>query len=280
VGTWIILANEGERIARAATLDSAERMMVLSHPLKFAAHFLRSGEKGRAEAAFFRMKANQMAEIYQAVFSRLAREYAATIVAGSIVLPAPQISSRGLILNDGPLQNVSIVFQPDGTPAPNIIRKAFPTSKELPFTTPGLPKDLPTFETPAGRLGVLICADSWYPEAYRPFKEQKIDLLAVPSYDVFGIQRWNEPWPGYDGWQAPADVDSSDVMRITEAQAWEKYSLAGRLRSSGAVYGMNIFMRGRLWDQDLGGRPATLVRELKVFVEEQTQSAAILNLWI
>lgn len=280
IGTWIILANESEKIFRAPTLTAAERMMVLHHPLKFITYFPKSPEKGRAEAAFFRMKASQMAAIYQDVFSRLARAYAVTIVAGSIVLPAPQISGRGLTLNEGPLYNVGMVFRPDGTPAPGVIHKVFPTSKELPFTTPGSPADLPAFETPAGRLGVLICADSWFPEAYVPLREQKIDLLVVPSYDVFGTQRWNGPWLGYDGWQSPGDVDTDDVMKITEAQAWEKYSLAGRIGSSGAKYGMNIFMRGKLWDQDLGGRPATLVRETDIYVEEQTQQASILNVWI
>jgi hypothetical protein len=43
---------------------------------------------------------------------------------------------------------------------------------------------------------------------------------------------------------------------------------------------MNIFLRGKLWDQDFGGWPATLVSEDDVFVEQQTQKAAILSLWL
>lgn len=27
--------------------------------------------------------------------------------------------------------------------------------------------DIPVFDTPVGKLGVLVCADSWYPEAYK-----------------------------------------------------------------------------------------------------------------
>ena len=280
IGTWIVLANEGEKIFRAATLTEAERMMVLHHPLKFFVYFLKSAEKGRAQAAFFRMKANQMTAIYQDVFSRLAREYAVTMIAGSIVLPAPQIANQGLILNEGPLRNVSVIYQPDGSPASSLIYKAFPTAKELLFTTPGSASDIPSFKTHAGRLGVLVCADSWYPQAYIPLQEQGIDLLAVPSYDIFGMQKWKKHWQGYDGWQAPADINKGDVKNITEAQAWEKYALAGRIRSSGARYGMNVFLRGQLWDQDLGGWPATLVREAEIFVEEQTRNSAILNLWL
>jgi len=280
IGTWLVLAGEGEKISQAASLDAAERAMVFRHPLKFIAYFFKSTERGRAEAAFFRMEANQMAEIYHDVFSGLARDYAITIIAGSIVLPAPRISNRRLILSDGPLRNSSVIYQPNGEPHPRLICKAFPTSKELPFTAPASADDIASFDTPAGRLGALICADSWFPQAYVPLKEQRIDLLAVPSYDVNGTYRWNQPWLGYDGWQAPADVDVNDIKEITLAQAWNKYSLAGRIRSSGAGRGMNIFLRGKLWDQDLGGWPATLVRDEEVFVEKQTEKAALLCLWL
>ncbi|HUG34786.1 MAG TPA: nitrilase-related carbon-nitrogen hydrolase, partial [Anaerolineales bacterium] len=280
IGTWLALAGEGDQIFRALTINAAERAMVLSNPLRFIANLLASREKGRAEAAFFRMKANQMVEIYQDVFSRLAQEYAVTIVAGSIVLPPLQISGRQLILTGGSLHNTCIVYQPDGMPYPKPILKNFPTAKELTFIAPAQVLDIPAFDTPAGRLGVLICADSWFPQAYVPLKEQGIDLLAVPSYGGFAVQTWDQPWPGYDGWGAPADVDLHDIKTITEGQAWNKYSLAGRIRSSGATHGMNVFLRGKLWDQDSGGWPATLVRDGVVFVEEQTQKAALLSLWL
>lgn len=280
VGSWLVLAEEGEKIFQVSTFNAAERTMVLSHPLRFIANWLAAREKGRAEAAFFRMKANQMAKIYQDVFSQLAREYAVTIIAGSIVLPALQTSGGRLILTDGPLHNTSVVYQPDGKPYPRPISKVFPTAQELPFISPAQVNDLPSFDTPAGRLGVLVCADSWFPQAYGPLKEQGIDLLAVPSFGAFATHTWNQPWLGYDGWPAPTDVDLNDITELTEGQAWNKYSLAGRIQSSGATYGMNVFLRGKLWDQDSGGWPATLVRDGDIFVEEQTQKAAILNLWL
>lgn len=280
IGTWLILIHEGRRILEAPTIATAERGLVLSHLLKFGIQFLKSTESGRAEAALFRMKAVQMAEIYQAVFSQLARQYSVTIIAGSIVLPEPQISGQNLILKEGFLRNASIVCKPDGTLYPCPIYKAFPTSGELSFLAPASVNDIPSFETPAGRLGVLICADSWMPQAYARLSGQGIEILAVPSYEIVGRQSWNQPWPGYDGWQAPADVDINDIKNITEGQAWQKYSLWGRIRTSGAKYGMNVFLRGKFWDQDLGGQPATLVREDEVFIEELTQQAAMLNLWL
>jgi predicted amidohydrolase len=43
-------------------------------------------------------------------------------------------------------------------------------------------EQLPVYETRAGRLGVLVCADSWYPAPYQYLKEQGVELLAVPSF--------------------------------------------------------------------------------------------------
>lgn len=277
VGTWLILLHESRKIFEAPTMAIAQRTLVLRHLLEFSIRFLGSKEKGRAEAALFRLKAHQMGESYQAVFSQLARQYAVTIITGSIILPEPQISNQNLVLNKGPLRNASMVCKPDGTFHPHLIYKAFPTSQELSFIAPASTSDIPSFETPAGRLGVLICADSWFPQAYAQLHEQGIEILAVPSYEILS---WNRLWPGYDGWQAPTDVDVNDLNEITEGQAWQKYSMAGRIRTSGAGYGMNIFLRGKLWDQDLGGKPATLIRDNEVFIEESTRQAAMLNLWL
>lgn len=280
IGSWLVLAEESKKIFQVATLTAAERTMILSHPLRFVVNWLTAKEKGRAEAAFFRMKANQMVEIYHDVFSQLAREYVVTMVAGSIVLPALQISGQQLSLTEGPLYNTSVVYQPDGMPYPRPISKVFPTREELHFIAPAPVKDIPSFDTPAGRLGVLVCADSWFPQAYVRLKEQNIDLLAVPSFGAFEERTWNHSWFGYSGWPPPIDVDLKDVQRLTEGQAWNKYSLAGRIRSSGATCGINVFLRGRLWDQDSGSWPATLVRNGEAFVEEQTRKAAMLSLWL
>ena len=280
VGSWLVLAEENKKIYQAVTFNAAAQVLILNNFWKFIKTFLASKEKNKTNAAFFQMKAKQMAEIYHDVFSRLAKEFAATIVAGSIILPAPHISNGGLTLSEGPLYNVSIVYQPNGEPYPQPILKAFPTSEELTFMSYVSANDIPSFDTLAGRLGVLICADSWFPQAYASLKEQEIELVAVPSFGGISTSTWNDPWNGYNGWTSPPDVDAKDVKKLTEGQAWIKYALVGRIHSSGARYGVNVFLRGKMWDQNAGGWPATLVRDGEIFVEEQTDKAAILNLWI
>jgi hypothetical protein len=219
-----------------------------------------------------------VAHIYHSAFSRLARTYAVTVVAGSIVLPAPQVREGEVVAGDGPLRSVSAIYRPDGQAHARLVCKAFPTTVELPFVTPARPAAWPSFETPAGRLGVLICADSWYPEPYTFLKSQEVELLAVPSYlTERGI--WDRPWRGYDGGAMPEDVDPGDAGRLTEGQAWRKYALAGRMAQAGARAGLNVFLSGSLWD--LGAEGASMMAAAGTTpVEAQGGRAALLNLWL
>ena len=256
IGTWLVSAGEGERVYRAETIARAMQALVLSHPLRFAGALPRSRSKDVVKGALFRMQAVRMAEIYHAVFSGLARKHRVTIVAGSIVLPSPEVKSGRLVVGRGALHNVSVVYGPNGLAYEDVVRKVFPIQAELPFTAPGSVSELPVFDTPAGRLGVLICADSWYPAPYETIVERRAEIVAVPSYLAPGGV-WEQPWRGHDGAPAPVDVDARDVGRIAEGSAWLKYALAGRLAGARIEHGINVFLHGDLWD--LGSDGHTIV---------------------
>jgi len=278
IGTWLVVAGEGEKVWGAPAIRAAIQAMLLSHPLRFARAYLASREKDRVVASIFRLKAPAMAGAYHAVFARLAREYRVTMVAGSIVLPSPGVENGVVVAGKGPLYNSAAVYRPDGLAQARLVRKAFPIRAEQSFTAAAPVAELPVFDTPAGRLGVLICADSWYPEPYACLAAQGVELIAVPS-DGVTPQKWAGPWAGYDGWPAPADVDTRDVGVLSEAQAWRKYALAGRMASAGACCGINVFLRGELWDLDAHAGCATLVEGSTVY-EAQGGGGAVLNLWL
>jgi len=163
---------------------------------------------------------------------------------------------------------------------PTILRKAFPTSEELPFTTPAPVDDIPAFDTKAGRLGVLICADSWFPDAYARLKNLNVDFMLVPSFEIGSLGSWNQPWQGYNGWPAPADVNPQDVGKLTEGEAWFKYALAGRIAEAGAQHGVNVFLRGALWDQKFDGGRTTVIGDRQVMKETASEGASLNNLWL
>lgn len=245
-GTWLVAAGAPRATFTAGTTGTAMGWLILANPLSFASAWLGSGEEDRLAAAIFRMRAERMARDYQAVFSALASEYHVTLVAGSIVLPEPFIEAGQLMPGDGPLYNTSAVFHPDGQIDAQLVRKSHPIPSEAGFTTPWPAERLPVFDTPSGRLAVMVCADSWHPDLYASARAGGAQIIAVPAF-LQPSNVWDEPWGGYTtGW--PEDADRADAGGLTEGEAWQRYALAGRLDSAGAGFGMTAYLRGNLWD--------------------------------
>lgn len=282
LGTWLVTTGGPDAVRDAQRLSDAMRALALRQPFRLLREFLRSSEQDRLTAALLRLNADAVAHRYTVLFSQLARDYQVTMVAGSVLLPEPRVQDGRVTAGRGPLANVSAVFRPDGTAYPDLVRKAHPVGTELAFLAPGHVRDLPVFQTRAGRLGVLICADSWYPETYAHLRSKSVELLAVPSH-VGKPGAWESPWLGYSGMvqadNMPQDVDLADVGRLTERQAWRAYALAGRIAQSGASAGINVFLGGKLWDLGAEGQSmAVLDGQSPVEVERDTP--ALLNLWL
>ena len=278
-GTWLVLADEPESVFQTDKLAVAEQRLVLRHILGFLRQLLTAEEKGKLEAAVFRLKAETMAKAYDDVLSHTAKNYRVTMIGGSTVLPAPQVRGGRLVAGKGPLYGVTPIYGPDGCAYSDLVLKVYPTTEELPFMTPAAAKGLPAFDTPAGKLGILICADSWFPDCYKRLKELSVDLIAIPSNGGDPLV-WDQPWEGYSGWPTPSDVDVSDVKKLTEGEAWRKYALAGRIGLTKALHGSNIFIRGQLLDMAGGGGRTTVVKNGEVLRDKTMAGASLVNLWL
>ncbi|MEQ8416663.1 MAG: nitrilase-related carbon-nitrogen hydrolase [Imperialibacter sp.] len=277
IGTWLVAINEKASVYTAETTEDALSTAAFSHPISFLANYFASDAKGRATAALFSLKAVEMAEAYQHVFSRLAAEYRATVVAGSIVLPSPSVEAGVLQVGNGPLFNVSATFDATGMLAGPLTVKNFLTSEEKAFTVAGNSGQLPIVGTPAGNVATLICADSWYDDVYRVIADMNVDFVVVPSY-LAGENVWKQPWKGYNGAQPPANVSPDDIGTLTEGQAWQKYGMLGRAPEFGIQTGLNIFLRGQLWDLGTDGNPLVLSEGKPEMIEIPADGAAIVNL--
>jgi predicted amidohydrolase len=246
-GVWLVALDQSDAVIDADTADDALTLAVLSDPAAWADASADAPADDATTYGVFAMHAERAAQVYQDVLGGLAAEFGVTLVGGSVLLPEPAVvDGRIAVAAHGPLRNASFAFGPDGALLGPPTVKAFPTADELPFVTPGDPADLPVYDTPAGRLGVLVCADSWFPDAYAALAG-RVDLVAVPVFGA-GDASWSAPWKGYSGWSAPEDVDPGDIGALTEGEAWSAYSLPTRLPESGASAGIAVPLRGELWD--------------------------------
>ena len=278
IGTWQVAAGEKPQVFAAETVDEAMLWLALNHPLDLLGALVASQGSDRLSDALFRMKAEQMANDYQSLFGGLAESFGVTLVAGSIVLPEPEVVDGILRTGPGPLYNVSLVFGADGAPLGQPQRKAFPIPDETGFTAAAPSAALQVIDTPAGRLGVLICADSWYPDSYQPLAKAQVELVAVPAF-LTGNQHWQKPWGGYTTFAGTPKDAATAAGSISEGEAWQRHSLPARLASTPARAGLTVFMRGQLWNLGSDGRSMLALPDQHLLAPDQP-GTQLVNLWL
>ncbi|WP_392890411.1 carbon-nitrogen hydrolase family protein [Pseudomonas migulae] len=277
VGTWLMVSGEKDELYQANTIKEAMNWLAVSNPVKFIRALISAKGDNRLDDAHLRMKAKGMAKDYQALFGGLAKEFHVTLVAGSIVLPEPSIIDGTLKVGRGALYNSSVVFGRDGAPIGQPQRQMHPIFAERDVIEANGEHILSVVDTPAGRLGVLIGSDSWYPDNYRKLDAQGVQLVAVPAF-VSGRGTWEKPWRGYKGLSTPGSV-SLKPGEISEGQAWHRLTLTAQPPSSQAIAGMSVFLRGQFWDQGSAGQ-SFLSSNGQHFAGGNFRGARLLNLWL
>ncbi|MCS5489964.1 nitrilase-related carbon-nitrogen hydrolase [Algoriphagus limi] len=259
VGTWLVLSGEKHVLAEKDNLKDAMSTLVLSNIVDFVVNYFQSHELDRPTGTLFRMKARKMAEDYFNTFSQLAQQFNCYIAAGSIILPQPYVEEGELYVDkEGPLYNASFIFGPDGKIIGEPVLKAFPIESEIPFVSGEAVEKIPVFNLPMGKTALLICADSWYPEPYQVANQSQTEIILVPSY-LTGDEGMKKPWQGYNGAPAPVDTNLNDIEKISEWEAWNKYALPGRIGQTNARIGLNVFLRGELWNLGADGQPLAVL---------------------
>ena len=277
VGTWLMISGEKDELYQAPTLVEAMNWLAASNPLLFARAWLTAKGENRLDDAHLRMKSKAMAKDYQTLFGGLAKEFHVTLVAGSIVLPEPSIRDGQLKPGSGALFNSSVVFGRDGVPLGQPQRQMHPIFEQRDVINSEDEHAINVIETPAGRLGVLIGSDSWYPDNYRRLDEQGAQLVAVPAF-VVGHDAWNQPWAGYKGSSTPGSV-SLKPGEISEGQAWHRLTLTAQPPSSRAIAGMSVVLRGQFWDKPGSGQ-SFLSSNGQQFADGEARGARLLNVWL
>ncbi|MFF7711007.1 nitrilase-related carbon-nitrogen hydrolase [Pseudomonas sp. NPDC007930] len=218
IGTWLWLRGEKREFYQASAHSEASHWLAASHPLAFAWAWLGAADDDRSADARLRLKARHMAHEYQRLFGGLAEQFGVTLVAGSIVLPSPRLEDGELKTSSGPLYNTTLVFAANGQVLGAPLRQREAQSmRGVADAEPAPPPQL--FDTPAGRLGVLIGHDALSPERGQALVAAGAQLLAIPAF-----------LDGPDTWAA-------------ERAAWQAASLAP------AVPSVSVFMHGRFWDR-------------------------------
>ncbi|MEG5263780.1 carbon-nitrogen hydrolase family protein [Pseudomonas sp. JDS28PS106] len=282
VGTWLFATHEKNQFYRAESQDEAMDWLAWSNPLKFIMALPRTQGDNRLDDARMRLKARSMAEDYQRLFGGLAREFGITLVAGSIILPDPQLVDGQLNPGNGALYNVSLTFGSDGRPLAPPQRQIYPSHHRRRYVSAASDAPLQVVDTPAGRLAVLIGSDSWYPAAYARLSESGAELIAIPA-SVNGNSGWSDRWRGHRDQSARANIDVQGAQ-LTEEQAWHRLTLTGRAGHSTAHASVSVFMHGQFWDQRSVGQSFVShdggIVPQPPAQQPSTSGARLINVWL
>lgn len=137
----------------------------------------------------------------QAMLSGAAQAHGIWLVAGTLpLITRPSVSGQiGDRLNDGRVRPASLVFAPDGNIAARYDKMHLfdvaVSDKQARYAESDSfePGDRPVcVNTDSGRLGLSVCYDLRFPELYRHYLEQGVDMVTVPSAftKVTGEAHW------------------------------------------------------------------------------------------
>ncbi|WP_194787711.1 nitrilase-related carbon-nitrogen hydrolase [Pseudomonas sp. UFMG81] len=271
IGTWLWARGEKNELYQVTRHREAWQWLELSNPVRYGLAMLSASGDDRRTDAHLRMKATQMAADYQQLFSGLAREFGVTLVAGSIVLPAPYVKDGMLRTGNGPLFNSSLVFAGDGRVLGQPQYQQYPDSETRRYVHDGRQQPLQVLHTPAGRLGVLVGSDSWYPANYKQLASAQ--MIANPAF-LSGKHSWQSPWRG-NRHQAAAAALPLRRGEVSEQAAWQQLT---QQASDGAA-SMSVFLRGQFWEQ-AGDGQGYASQAGTLWAGSASQGARLLNLWL
>jgi predicted amidohydrolase len=272
IGTWLWAVGEKNELYQALHRRDAQQWLAASNPLRLLGGLVRAQGDDRFADAYLRMKASSMADQYQQLFGGLAKEFAVTLVAGSIILPNPSVVDGQLHVASGPLYNTSLVFGADGSTLGQPQLQHFTSHTTRRYVQPLGDVPFNVFDTPAGKLAVLIGTDSWHPASYARLQQQDVQLLAVPA-SVAGQGRWSSPWRGFRVSATPGDA-RLHPGEVSEAQAWLRLG-----DDSKAWASMTVFLRGHFWNQFYEGQ--SFARQNDRFGQVgDGRGARLINLWL
>lgn len=273
IGTWLWARGEKNALYQVTRSREAEQWLELSNPLRYGLAMLAATGDDRRADAHLRMKAEQMASDYQEVFGGLAKEFGVTLVAGSIVLPAPYVEHGVLRVGRGPLFNSSLVFAGDGSVLGQPQRQQYPDSEVRRYVHHGRQAPLQVLQTPAGRLGVLIGSDSWYPRNQVQLEQQQAQLIVNPVF-LSGKHSWAAPWRG-NRHQDAAQLLPLARGQVDEQTAWQQLTQP----VAAGVSSMSVFMRGQFWEQ-AGDGQGFAHQGGELLAGPPSPGARLLNVWL
>lgn len=266
IGTGLVLLGEKKSVYFETSLSSAFTQMAFSNLISYLGTSFSKSHDSQTEI-IFKMKALEMKNAYQETFKRLSSIYKVTIIAGSILLPEPELdkTKNNIQLKYGKIKNTSFIFLPTGTIYEQIGGKEHLSTSESKISV-SHPEKL-KFKN----ILTLLSNDSLYNSSYgEKGKDSEIVLVLAAT-----LQGDTVDWKMEDIWGGKDQPD----LNLTQAELWRKYSVFDKTKNaSGNKITLQVVMLGKIFDIVLEGETSAIIRYVATEGIDN-KSPAILNVW-
>jgi len=224
VGLGLIFTQDFERVQTAKTMVEAGLRLMERYQINA---FATEGGFAGATRTLLRTLSPFVERVYHEVFSEAARVGGAWVVAGSAPIAQGEC-----------VHNVCYTYNPKGERV--LVQRKInlgPLEQEAGLNLCPAPRELPTVNTPAGKLGVLICLDGFYHELIDQHAKRGVRVIAMPSFNPL-------PWTK------------------EEAQGWETGLLAG-VQKHPDLIGVNPMGVGGFFDVRAEGQSSIVASRVR-----------------
>jgi predicted amidohydrolase len=213
VGLALVVIGEYEAVKDCSSWKEAAGVLIAKHQAEVAETAAR--HHCSPVRALFLLKGERARQVYADTFAKAAKAHRVTLVAGSAALP----DAKGNVFN------TSYVFGPTGKLLGSQ-RKAHLIDLEGPEgldLTPAPLDAIHALDTPAGRLGLGICYDLFFPDVVEKLVKEGSRILVQPTFNP-------QPWDA------------------AQQEEWKKGIWTAASTHPTIVAGVNPMMVGSLWE--------------------------------
>jgi predicted amidohydrolase len=269
IGSGLVYLNEKRPAFKANSISQSFRYIGFYNYNEYSEFAKKSESENKEIQAIFNLKAESMAKNYQMVFSKLAKEFAVTILAGSIILPNPEIKNNQLEISTGDLYNTSVVFMSNGELAPILVKKISLNSIESKFIKKGDINQERILSVPGWKIAIMIGEDSLFKENYTEINSKQVDAIINPSFSINPIEM-----PTSDEQKILQSYESKETNDI-----WFYNGANEKIKNTKAIEAIQVFFRGEIFDFDLNGLSYTNRESKYINRVKEDQKAVLLNLY-
>lgn len=269
IGTALVLLGEKNEVYAANTVSSAFSKIAIGDLISYLKTSFLNPNKSSGEV-IFKMKASNMKKVYVDTFGKLSRLYGVTILAGSILLPEPEIeeSQNDIILKNGSILNASFLFLPDGKINLKFGVKHNLAAMERQIAIGRIPENAFLIHN---NIGIVMSNDSLYNSIYgEKFKDK--DVILVPSA-IF--EKDEIDWTSADIYGSKEAPDKN----LTQSELWRNFNVFEKTKQSlSNRIALQVVLLGKFFELNLDGETAAVYRYIATEGLDN-KSAAILNIW-